>query len=502
MGQTKFDIGRVRVKADPTGTAVTDAVFQVDAPSTVSADNIIFSVTKDEDTALFSVDEDGDVTWAGATVSGGALSGTDLTLSGGIELTAGGSITTTANGLLTLLPHGTGYVKVGDAGNTSHTLNANDDLFVTGRLEVDGTVYADGNISCDGWIRAWSSTITGSNIFVNTSLYCARITTFGAGSSNLAMTLTSPTSDITPGQFTVVGSSAWSSATGVHANGGSLSFTAGAASGAGTPGTINFFKTDGTTPIAIFADDGILQTAPAAAPTPTGPSQMGWWLDEPNDFVHAVIEYSDTTLKSLERSLKPHKFRENFMWTSGIYSAIWSLSNLRNGSGGSNVATTGAGDGGSVTLTTADQAGDYELTKTQDVFFSRTIEPVLDMGITLSTDLANKEVQFGLSDTPMGGETQYCYFFFDYTADNVNWWSKSNGTDASLAVGPTAGAKQQLRIAVDSDGVARFYVDSVLVGTVTGAVAATTPMYGFWSVKTEGATVEAVVVDHAYGFWD
>ena len=418
----------------------------------------------------------------------------------GLVLSAG-AIGTVANGILQLLPHGTGITQVGAAG-TSHTLNTNNDLFVKGRLEVDGIIYADGNLSCDGWIRATSSTITGLNVYANSNLHCIRISTFGAGNQNLAMALISPTSDVTPGQFTVVGSSAWSSATGVHANGGSLSFTAGAASGAGTPGTINFFKTDGTTPIAIFADDGILQTAPAAAPTPTGPSQMGWWLDEPNDFVHAVIEYSDTTLKSLERSLKPHKFRENFMWTSGIYSAIWSLSNLRNGSGGSNVATTGAGDGGSVTLTTADQAGDYELTKTQDVFFSRTIEPVLDMGITLSTDLANKEVQFGLSDTPMGGETQYCYFFFDYTADNVNWWSKSNGTDASLAVGPTAGAKQQLRIAVDSDGVARFYVDSVLVGTVTGAVAATTPMYGFWSVKTEGATVEAVVVDHAYGFWD
>ena len=176
---------------------------------------------------------------------------------------------------------------------------------------------------------------------------------------------------------------------------------------------------------------------------------------------------------------------------------------MRNGSGGSNVATTGAGDGGSVTLTTADQAGDYELTKTQDVFFSRTFGPVFDTGITLSTDLVGKEVRFGFSDAPMAGQTDYCYFLFDYSVDAVNWWASSgDGTDASLAVGPTAGAKQQLRIAVDSDGVARFYVDSVLVGTVTGAVAATTPMYGFWSVKTEGATVEAVVVDHAYGFWD
>lgn len=35
------------------------------------------------------------------------------------------------------------YSRVGDAGTTSHSLAANDDLFVSGKLEVDGAVYFD-----------------------------------------------------------------------------------------------------------------------------------------------------------------------------------------------------------------------------------------------------------------------------------------------------------------------------------------------------------------------
>lgn len=40
-----------------------------------------------------------------------------------------------------------GYLRIGDQALTSHSLDANDDLLVTGELEVDGTVYFDGNVS-------------------------------------------------------------------------------------------------------------------------------------------------------------------------------------------------------------------------------------------------------------------------------------------------------------------------------------------------------------------
>ena len=39
-----------------------------------------------------------------------------------------------------------GYLRIGDAGTTSHTFNTNDDLLVSGRLEVDGISYFDDTI--------------------------------------------------------------------------------------------------------------------------------------------------------------------------------------------------------------------------------------------------------------------------------------------------------------------------------------------------------------------
>ena len=80
------------------------------------------------------------ITHEDVTVSG------DLTVGDKIVLTGGGSIESTDNGDIQLLPNGTGINKVGDAGSTSRSLSANDDLFVSGKLEVDGVFYADGGI--------------------------------------------------------------------------------------------------------------------------------------------------------------------------------------------------------------------------------------------------------------------------------------------------------------------------------------------------------------------
>jgi len=54
-----------------------------------------------------------------------------------------GDITTANNQSLKLVPDGTGIVQIGDAGTTSHGLNANDDLYVSGRFEVDEPAYFD-----------------------------------------------------------------------------------------------------------------------------------------------------------------------------------------------------------------------------------------------------------------------------------------------------------------------------------------------------------------------
>ena len=53
----------------------------------------------------------------------------------------------TTNQNISIIPNGTGYTIIGDAGTTSHSFNTNDDLLVSGRLEVDGAAYFDSSIT-------------------------------------------------------------------------------------------------------------------------------------------------------------------------------------------------------------------------------------------------------------------------------------------------------------------------------------------------------------------
>jgi len=46
-----------------------------------------------------------------------------------------------------IIPYTGAITQIGDAGSTSHSLVANDDLFVSGKLEVDGTSYFDGAVT-------------------------------------------------------------------------------------------------------------------------------------------------------------------------------------------------------------------------------------------------------------------------------------------------------------------------------------------------------------------
>lgn len=71
-------------------------------------------------------------------LTGGTITG-DLTIN---KTTPG--IRTGTNQNLNLIPNGTGYTVIGDAGGTSHSLNTNDDLLVAGRFEVNGASYFDG----------------------------------------------------------------------------------------------------------------------------------------------------------------------------------------------------------------------------------------------------------------------------------------------------------------------------------------------------------------------
>jgi hypothetical protein len=68
-----------------------------------------------------------------------------------LTFTGAGTIATSSNQNLVLLPNGTGITVVGDAGTPVFTLNANDDLFVSGKLEVKGVQYVVNTV------QFWSS---------------------------------------------------------------------------------------------------------------------------------------------------------------------------------------------------------------------------------------------------------------------------------------------------------------------------------------------------------
>lgn len=63
----------------------------------------------------------------------------------------------------TIKPPTGDYLRVGDAGTTSHSLNANDDLLVSGELEVDGSVFLDGAVTGASTLSGFTS-LSGTTI--------------------------------------------------------------------------------------------------------------------------------------------------------------------------------------------------------------------------------------------------------------------------------------------------------------------------------------------------
>lgn len=73
---------------------------------------------------------------------------TDLSLEASTAVTFATTpkITTDVAQNFNIVPGAGGITQIGDAGSTSHGMTTNDDLFVSGQLEVDATIWADGNI--------------------------------------------------------------------------------------------------------------------------------------------------------------------------------------------------------------------------------------------------------------------------------------------------------------------------------------------------------------------
>lgn len=103
------------------------------------------------------------VTAGGTSNSGFVFTGQRIQFDGSLEVNINQDVTligantrikTNSNKILTLLPNGTGYTRIGDAGSSSRGFATNDDLFVSGRLEVDGPAYFDNTVSVASSVQA------------------------------------------------------------------------------------------------------------------------------------------------------------------------------------------------------------------------------------------------------------------------------------------------------------------------------------------------------------
>ena len=99
--------------------------------------------------AIFGVD--GNSKWQ-VDVSGNVIQVGDLTSGGNLKVDTINSKTT--NGNLVLLPNGSGRTQIGDAYSVSLQSLGNDDLYITGKLEVRGSVYFGDSMFIPQWDAA------------------------------------------------------------------------------------------------------------------------------------------------------------------------------------------------------------------------------------------------------------------------------------------------------------------------------------------------------------
>ncbi len=123
----------------PDGGATDVPVLAIGDQSIVDKDLTLFNGVTVPSLAIFDASE---AHYLAIDGSGTIASDTTITFSPSGQAA---TLTMTADGTVTSLIPATGdYLRIGDAGTTSHTLAANDDLLVSGKLEVDGVFWGDG----------------------------------------------------------------------------------------------------------------------------------------------------------------------------------------------------------------------------------------------------------------------------------------------------------------------------------------------------------------------
>ena len=180
---------------------------------------------------------------------------------------------------------------------------------------------------------------------------------------------------------------------------------------------------------------------------------------------------------------------------------------------------------GVVQLTSTDEA-EHSAGFTTNTCFDMT----LNGGISIETrvrfaDFATKEAYIGLTDVVTNGvgilegeqltgasttltltASDLCGFYLSSDLSDQDWHGVYNGgtttgattsTDVELDDDAVAGDFQVLRLEVDNNGTARWYIDGALKQTVTGAVSTSTDLAVLLMVETKGtARGETMDVDY------
>ncbi len=177
---------------------------------------------------------------------------------------------------------------------------------------------------------------------------------------------------------------------------------------------------------------------------------------------------------------------------------------------------------GQVTLTTSDAADGDAIYCTTETCFKPSVnapmvlETRLEMAALTARQVfagfsgtiadAQSDICSGSTGTLTLTESNICGFLYDVgLTEAVNWYMVYNGgtttgnTDASdvaSGVTPVVGQMDVLRVVIDNNGTARWYINGALLQTVEGAVAPTAVFGGCVGAIATSAASATVTVDY------
>lgn len=211
-----------------------------------------------------------------------------------------------------------------------------------------------------------------------------------------------------------------------------------------------------------------------------------WW----DDFLGSTVLAMYTEISGTDGQALQTIVEEQF----GVYQ-------LTSGDVGSDVAADGEG----VYLSLEWQADQGSLIFETRLHLDTDVATV-DLCVGFTDDVSTVEIQFtNASDTVTAVADDAVMFCYDTNATTDEWWvnGAAGGTEATgiaaTGVVPVADIYQTLRIEIDDGGAdCRFYIDGVLVGTLTANCVTNTDLLAPGAIISSGGNAGSNIVDIDY----